>query len=147
MMKLMSVQRKLYIDIDGVLLGKKSPNDHEICLAEGAEDFLRFALSKFDCYWLTTNANRGDAKSALKALRPYVGKSFLELAGKVKPTKWKTLKTEAIDFSNDFYWIEDQLLWSEKNVLEKHGCLNRWIQINTRQDPTALSSALPVLAS
>jgi hypothetical protein len=122
----------LYIDIDGVLLGKKDPNDYEICIAGGARDFLAYALWHFDCYWLTSRANRGDARSALEALKPYADKVSMELAKVVKPTSWATLKTEAIDLKSDFYWLDDQLFQTEREVLEQHGRIDRWVKVDTR---------------
>lgn len=137
---------KLYIDIDGVLLGKKTPDDHEICLASGARDFLVYALWHFDCYWLTSHANRGDARPALEALKPYGDKVFMEMAKLVKPVTWKTLKTEAIDLKSDFYWLDDQLLQTEREVLEKAGKLDRWIRVDTRANFTDLIRAKRYLA-
>ena len=47
---------KLYIDIDGVLL--KNREDKAV---EGISSFIRFIVSNFDCYWLTTHC-KGDAQ-------------------------------------------------------------------------------------
>ena len=47
---------------------------------------------------------------------------------------WKTLKTEAIDLESDFYWVDDQLLAVEREILEKGGRLDRWIKVDTRAD-------------
>lgn len=135
------IRPKLYIDIDGVLLGKKTPEDCEICLAEGADDFLNSALAHFDCYWLTTHAKDGDTEPALRALRPFGDKAFMELARKVKPVRWSTLKTEAIDLKGEFYWFDDQLLQIEREILEKAGRLDRWIKINTRANFEGLDIA------
>ena len=137
---------KLYIDIDGVLLGKRTSNDHEICLAEGAVEFLEFALAQFDCYWLTTHANHGYIGPALRALKPYADKPFMELAWKVKPVKWATLKTEAIDLECDFYWLDDQLLAVEREILEEHGRVDRWIRVDTRVNYSDLVRARQHLA-
>jgi len=137
---------KLFIDIDGVLLGKKTPDDHKICLAGGARDFLVYALWHFDCYWLTSHANRGDAGPALAALRPFSDKTFMEMAKIVKPVTWKTLKTEAIDLKSDFYWLDDQLLQMEREILEKAGRLDRWIRVDTRANHSDLIRAKRNLA-
>ena len=137
---------KLYIDIDGVLLGKRTPNDHEIWLAEGAAEFLEFALAHFDCYWLTTHAKDGYTGPALRALRPFADKEFLELAGMVRPVAWSTLKTEAIDLESDFYWLDDQLLAVEREILEEHGRFDRWIRVDTRANYSDLVRARQHLA-
>ena len=137
---------KLYIDIDGVLLGKRDPNEYEICLAGGTAEFLEFALTHFDCYWLTSRANQGYTDSAIAALRPYADRATLALAKLVKPTAWSTLKTEAIDFKGRFFWLDDQLFPSEEEVLEKHGCFDRWIKVDTRANYSDLVRARQHLA-
>jgi len=142
----MQEKPKLYIDIDGVMLGKKDPNDYEICLAGGARDFLAYAIWHFDCYWLTTHAKEGDVGPALVALRPFADKVFMEMAKTVKPVTWKTLKTEAIDLKSDFYWLDDQLLQTEQEILEKAGRFDRWIRVDTRADFTDLIRAKRNLA-
>lgn len=123
---------KLYIDIDGVLLGKKAPDDYDICLAAGVRDFLAYALWHFDCYWLTSRANHGDTRPALGALKPYADKVTMEMAKTVKPTNWTTLKTEVIDLKGNFYWIDDQPLQTEQEILKNAGCFDRWIRVDTR---------------
>lgn len=146
-MKSMNAKSKLYIDIDGVLLGKRTPDDHEIFLAGGVRDLLLYAIWHFDCYWLTSRANHGDGRPALEALKPYADKVTMELAKLVKPTVWKTLKTEAIDLKSDFYWLDDQLLQTEREILEKAGRLERWIKVDTRADFMDLIRAKRHLAS
>ncbi len=49
---------------------------------------------------------------------------------RVKPAVWKDLKTEAIDFSTKFYWIDDYVFEAEKNVLRLNNCLDRLIMVN-----------------
>jgi len=139
-------KQRLYIDIDGVLLGKRTPDDCEVCLAGGATEFLEFALAQFDCYWLTTHANRGYTGPALRALKPYADKTFMELAWKVKPVTWKTLKTEAIELESDFYWVDDQLLAVEREILEEHERFDRWIRVDTRANYSDLVRARQHLA-
>jgi len=49
-----SVRKNLYLDLDGVI-GKNSPSDINNAIAKHAEDFLKYSLMNFDCYWLTTH--------------------------------------------------------------------------------------------
>lgn len=102
---------KLYIDIDGVLL--KNREDKAV---EGISSFIRFIVSNFDCYWLTTHC-KGDAQTAMEYLSEYLTYEDLKLLQKVKATDWNTLKTEAIDFTSDFYWIDDYAMNAEKEIL------------------------------
>ena len=103
---------KLYIDIDGVLL--KNREDKAV---EGISSFVRFIVSNFDCYWLATHC-KGDAQTAMDYLSEYLTYEDLKLLQKVKATDWNTLKTEAIDFTSDFYWIDDYAMNAEKEILQ-----------------------------
>jgi len=47
----MSTHRKLlFIDIDRCLVGKRHPQDIDTCIANGAQEFLAFALEHFACF-------------------------------------------------------------------------------------------------
>lgn len=102
---------QLYLDIDGVLLTTKN-----VQKAEFADEFIKFIVPNFDCYWLTTHC-KGNSKTTLNYLTPYFDKKTLLLLEKIKPTNWNTLKTEAIDFSSDFVWLDDNPMSSEINIL------------------------------
>lgn len=54
-------------------------------------------------------------------------KQILNKIATMKPTNWITLKTEGIDFTSDFYWINDYPFCSEIKVFEKKNCSNRLI--------------------
>jgi len=135
----------LYIDIDGVLLGAQAAGNHEVVQAERALEFLDFALKYFDCYWLTTHSRDGDTGNLMNYLKQYCNDDFFEFAKLIKPTAWDTFKTEAVDFSTDFYWIDNQILQAEKDILSKHECLYRWIQVDTRKEPDGLKRVIAVL--
>lgn len=114
---------KVYIDIDGVLLerGQKIP--------EGAKGLIQFLVLQFDCYWLTTHCRAGENKT-IEYLKPFYDEKTIELLKKIKPTNWDTLKTEAIDFSSNFYWLEDYPFNSEIKILEQHNKLNSLVKVN-----------------
>lgn len=82
--------KNLYLDIDGVLLGKNNPDDFKIVLAKGSEDFLKFCIDNFQCYWLTTHCNDADNASIIRLLRQYADESVMHLVSSIKPTLWKT---------------------------------------------------------
>jgi hypothetical protein len=125
---------KLYIDIDGVLLGTV---DGEPQLSEGAECFIAFVLEKFECYWLTTHC-KGSVEPVLSYLRRYSSDDFYSSIQKIKPTSFDVLKTEAIDLSEEFIWIDDSPLNSEIEMLDQHGKLNSWHEVNTYKYPDDL---------
>lgn len=132
---------KLYIDIDGVLLGK-DPASKQYCLANNTEDFLIFALANFDCYWLTTHC-KGDANNAVDYLRPYCDEETLSLLKLIKETNYTTFKTEVL--SGDFICIDDQPTAYEILYLDEQNWLDRWFEINTRKNLDALIKLKPVL--
>lgn len=106
---------KLYLDIDGVLFTKKGKQ-----IPDKIEDFIDYILENFDCYWLTTHC-KGDSETALKYLSEYYPSHLLKNLQQVKPTSWDTLKTEAIDFESEFFWLDDEPLQAEIRELEEKG--------------------------
>jgi len=110
---------KLYLDIDGVLLTKRNTK-----MADFGVEFIDFAADHYDCYWLTTHC-KGNAETAIQYLSGYYSDSSIEKLRKIKATDWHTLKTEGIDFSSDFYWIDDAPFESEKEHLKRNLALER----------------------
>ncbi len=131
---------KLYIDIDGVLLGKTT--DGKLSLAHQTVEFLQFALAHFDCYWLTTHC-KGDASTALDYLAPYSSQEVMTLLSQIKATHFRTFKTEALN--GDFIWIDDAPTAYEIQVLDENDWLDRWFEIDTRKDLGGLVALIPLL--
>ncbi|MDJ1482415.1 hypothetical protein QNI16_18060 [Cytophagaceae bacterium YF14B1] len=117
---------QLYLDIDGVLLTKDQK------LPEGVYELLDYILATFDCYWLTTHC-KGHADTTIVYLSKFYSREYLEKLKQVKPTNWDTLKTEAIDYTQSFVWLDDFPFESEKNSLAKKGVLDRLIIVNLKQ--------------
>lgn len=129
----------LYLDIDGVLIGKTDPASPRIALARHARQFLTFALANFDVYWLTSHC-KGDVQPVLDYLRPYAPNDLVPLLTQVKPTTFDVLKTEAL--TGDFYWLDDAPMQAEINWLKERGLLEWWIQVDTRRRPDDLLVAM-----
>ncbi len=125
----------LYLDIDGVLLGKEDPRSPDIHLAHHAEEFLAFALAHFDCFWLTTHC-QGRSETVLQYLTPYGSADFMALAEKVMPTRFRVMKTEAL--TGDFLWLDDAPMQCELDWLSARSWLDRWIRVDTRKRPEDL---------
>lgn len=121
--------KKLYLDIDGVLLTNRNPR-----AADGATELIEFILSRFDCYWLTTHCRENSSTNALRRLALYFPESVIEKLKQIKPTQWNTLKTEAIVFNSDFYWLDDYVLEAEKKELERHKCLQNLLLVDLMND-------------
>lgn len=120
----MNFRKRIYLDIDGVLLTVKQtkPADHSAA-------FIEYVIKKFECYWLTTHC-KGDAGNAIRYLSRYFDQPTLHLLKQVQPTNWETLKTEAIDFAFDFFWLEDYPFNSEKEVLKANNRLGSLILVD-----------------
>ena len=115
---------KLYLDIDGVLLTTKNTQP-----AEYSNEFIDYIISHFDCYWLTTHC-KGNTIYALEYLSKYFSQQTIDKLKCIKPTQWDTLKTEAIDLSEEFIWLDDYPFIAEKEFLKVHNCENKLIIVN-----------------
>lgn len=127
----------IYLDIDGVILTKDSkPANH-------LKEFLERTDNHEVC-WLTTHC-KGDSEATLNYLSRFFDKEILESLKKVKPTNWETLKTDAIDFTKDFVWLDDYLLEAEKARLIESDKLDSWIEVNLTESPDQLREVMETL--
>ena len=132
---------KLFLDIDGVLLGKING---KVALAKGAGEFLWFVTTYFDCYWLTAHC-QDNVEIALAWLQPYTGKGLRELLLKIKPTNFNVLKTDALPKKGNFFWVEDQPMASELKFLEDNGLTRCLIRVDTYKNEDDLVRGLSFL--
>lgn len=130
--------KKLYIDIDGIILSTRPTK-----AANFAVPFIHYIIENFDCYWLTTHC-KGDTGNTLKYLKKYFDEDTMSLLQKIKPTNWKNLKTEAIDFTSDFLWIEDNPMEDEKAVLKASSATDRLLLLE-ENNPDALLQLISIL--
>lgn len=121
----------LYIDIDGVILTRGGVP------AEHLDIFLEHILSSYNVFWLTSRC-KGNSKYTLEYLSKFVSVETLTLLKKIKPTNFRLDKTEAIDFSKSFFWLDDEIFVSEKNALLLNRSYDSWIQVNLIQSPDQL---------
>ena len=125
----------IYLDIDGVILDKDlKPTSH-------LKKFLEHITDNHEVFWLTTHC-KGDSSSTLSYLSRFLDKDIIELLKKVKPTSWNTLKTEAIDFTKDFVWLDDYIFPTERQVLERENKLDCWIEVNLKGSGDGLLQVL-----
>ncbi len=115
--------KRLYIDIDGVLLTTK-----QIRPAENVSVFLDFISTNFECLWLTTHC-KGLENNSIKYLSNYLNINDLEKIKTFKETNWDALKTDGIDFESDFYWLDDYPFESEILVLKSLNLENRLLKV------------------
>lgn len=122
-----------YLDIDGTLISK----NHQP--ARNLEQFLTSLLGSGDVYWLTTHCRDGSSAAALNYLAPLLDQATRGLLEDIKPTRWQTLKTEAIDPTQPFIWFDDFLLEVEKEWLREHQCFDRWVEVDLRANSDLVS--------
>ena len=132
---------KIYFDIDGVLRGTASPQEDVITL-------LRYCLDNYagSLYWLTTHCKGGVNQTNSVLSNTFPKELAEEMYRTFKSTDWEVLKTDAIDLDSDFVWFDDNLLESERNVLESHYVLDSFFRMNPR-DPDMAKKALLFLKS
>lgn len=123
--------KNLYLDIDGVILKKDGTPAENLTL------FLEYATKNFTCYWLTTHCD-GDATKPFLYLVGRIPQEAVPFLEKIQPTKWRLWKTEAIDFSKDFLWLDDTQFEGEKNALVEKGALDKFIIIDLKANPNQL---------
>ena len=130
----------IYLDIDGVLLANESN------AANYADEFLKAVIEKYpeSTYWLTTHNCRGENR-AKEVLAPHLKPETVDLLDRVKPSEWKDLKTDAIDFDQDFLWFDDDLWPNELNVLERHEALQNFMMVDLQKDPDMLKKLAEVI--
>lgn len=127
---------KIYLDIDGTMI-HEDLSDMYGKPAAGLEEFL-VALRGHDTYWLTTHCTTGDPRHARELMKSLLSKEYHADIERIKPTAWKTMKTEAIDFDSDFIWFDDNIFDSEWKALEKCGPNQSVVEMNLRKDPKQL---------
>ena len=107
------MKKKIFIDIDGVLLDYKTGKP-----AKHAEELIMFLTSgRYECYWLTTHC-KGDNAPTLQYLSVHFSEKVMKRLSRVKATDWDTLKTEAIDLDSDFIWLDDYPFQAEISALD-----------------------------
>ena len=130
----------IYLDIDGVLLA----NDKEA--ARYADELLQAVLKDYpeSTYWLTTHVWRGEHR-VNEVLAPHLKPETVALLDKIKPTVWNEMKTDGINFSEKFIWLDDDLWDDELKELEKHNATDNFILIDLQRDPDQLRTIIDLL--
>lgn len=130
----------IYLDIDGVLLANESN------AAPYADELLQTFLKEYpnSTYWLTTHNWKGENR-AKEVLAPHLKPETVALLDKIKPTVWDELKTDGIDFTEKFLWLDDDLWEDELKVLEEHNATDNFILINLNKDPDQLKTIIDLI--
>jgi hypothetical protein len=141
---------QVFIDVDGVLLGREVGKPGQVRLADGATAFLATALDVSDgqTYWLSTRVKvRDDLPALLRDLGTAGGDEvFLALASRLSVMAWDVMKTEVLPDDGMFMWFDDAPMASEQAFLEAQGWLDRWLHLDTRKRPRDLYVGTAALA-
>ena len=97
---------KIYLDIDGTMIHEEIEKAGVPAL--GLEEFL-VALRPYDTYWLSTHCMNGNPEFAQRLMKKKVSEEFYEDIERVTPTAWSVLKTDALDFTSDFIWFDNEV--------------------------------------
>ncbi len=128
----------IYLDVDGVILTKEGkPSNH-------VNELLDYVTNNHEVYWLTSHC-KGDASYTVN----YISRDFepetIKYFGKIQATDWGSDKTEGIDFSKEFFWLDDYLFDNELEELAKHNALDSHIKIDLKNNPDDLKQFLEML--
>ena len=130
----------VYLDIDGVLLANENN------AANYADEFLQAVLSAYpeSTYWLTTHNWRGENRTK-EVLAPHLKPETVPLLDKIKPSVWNEMKTDGINFSEKFIWLDDDLWEDELKVLERYNATDNFILIDLQKNPDQLQAIADLL--
>lgn len=135
---------KVFLDIDGVLLGTDRERPSRLALADHAVGFLRFVVQRFDVAWIAPQARAG-ADAAVQHLVRHTPLSERELvmqvAAKVRAARWFERRTDALPADGAFVWFDDGPSQEEMAFLKQRKWLDRWQWIDTREEPEDLLRA------
>ena len=130
----------VYLDIDGVSLANESN------AANYADEFLQAVLAAYpeSTYWLTTHNWRGENRTK-EVLAPHLKPETVPLLDKIKPSVWNEMKTDGINFSEKFIWLDDDLWEDELKVLEQHNATDNFILIDLKKNPDQLKDVADII--
>ncbi len=126
----------IYLDIDGTMIHE----DHWDMInlaAEGLPEFI-IALRPHTTYWLTTHCRDGNPERAREIMKRYLPTELHTDIDRIKPTVWDTMKTEGIDWSQDFIWFDNDITTFERKKIEQGNEGQLLIEINLKTNPKQL---------
>ena len=137
--------KNIYLDIDGTILLDNLENAGQYAVSLGL--FLTTlgnlqADGVIKMYWLTTHCRNGDNTQVLEYLKQRLEPHDFDLIirMKIKPTTWNEFKTEAIDFSKDFLWLDDDATLQEQEVLKTHKVEHKLVKIDLQKNKYQLKT-------
>ena len=118
----------IYLDIDGTMIHE---NLIEPKGAEGLAEFI-IALRPHTTYWLTTHCCDGNPEKAREIMKRFVPQELHADIDRIKPTVWDTLKTQGIDWSQDFIWFDNDISTAEWERIRQGTENQQAIEVNLK---------------
>ena len=130
----------LYIDIDGTLISISESRCYYYPVAKNCLEFLQFVTQNFRCKFLSFHTRSGEMQEVYDVFKLATNSDELSLEwkavlNKIEPVKWKTRKTQGVNFADDFIWIDDEIDILDKAVLAKHGTLESVVNVFVNDMP------------
>jgi hypothetical protein len=120
----------IYLDIDGTMLHEDNWNTENQAVA-GLAEFI-IALRPHTTYWLTTHCRDGNPDRARSIMKQHLPLELHPDIDRIKPTTWDILKTEGIDWSQDFIWFDNDISPYEWEQIEQGTENQQVIQVNLK---------------
>jgi len=126
----------IYLDIDGTMI-REDRWDMQDLGADGLAEFI-IALRPHTTYWLTTHCRDGNPERAREIMKRYVPVELHSEIDRIKPTTWDMMKTEGIDWSQDFIWFDNDISAFEWERIEQGSENQQAIEVNLKVNPKQL---------
>ena len=120
---------------------------HGYRVADHAEEFLAWAVERFEARWLSSRCQNGDIEEVLRAFRLAGLRSnspAWAVIAHIPAVKYGHCKALGIDFQSRFFWIDDAPDGPSLDLLRRHGRLDCLIRVDAG-DPAALMQVRRVL--
>lgn len=126
----------IYLDIYGTLIASSSP-------IEDREALLQYILDNFagHIYWLTSFSPE---RIANVLEREYKEPLLSRLISEIQYASYGYYKSDAIDFSEAFLWLDDNQSEADYYALKDHGVADSFIQIDP-SNPEMSKKALEII--
>lgn len=125
-----------YLDIDGTLIHEDKWGTEDLAAA-GLTEFI-IALRPHTTYWLTTHCRDGNPERARSIMKRYVPPELHPDIDRIKPTTWDIMKTEGIDWSEDFIWFDNDISSTEWARIRLGNPGQQVIEVNIKTNPEQL---------
>ena len=126
----------IYLDIDGTMI-HEDRWDMTNPAAAGLAEFI-IGLRSHTTYWLTTHCRDGNPDRAREIMKRVLPDALHPDIDRIKPTVWDTMKTQGIDWSQDFIWFDNDISAFEWEQINQGTEGQQVIEVNLKDHPNQL---------